>query len=322
LKKTSRYLELCPQDQEVKTLQGKMYTRQELLAAQSAEVIRTARACMVAGRYNEALQRLKNVPASARTQEWNEQVELATLRRQEVEKLKQFIMGAVKQEQYAGVADQVARYIELVPTDESVLKLQERLRARTVRQTARAAELFSSAEKQYAACNDQGVLDTLQLWPKDIPVTPRSEELQRLGRDRIIKVKRLADQIRSAVAANRHRGLTKQIDAYLRLRPADRSVRDLRLALHKNKQRGIYLVAGVPLVAVIVIGILLALKYKRETAARPVPQKSVERPVAETNGDVRLAVSNRLGRQAATASGTFASPHLIASAAAQVGQQR
>jgi len=321
LEKTSRYLELCPQDQEVKNLQGKMYTRQELLAAQSTEVIKTARGCMAAGNYSEALQQLKRIPVSSRSQDWNEQVELATVRGQEVEKLKQIIAEAVKGEQYGGLAGQVSRYIELVPTDESVLKLQERLRARTGRQSARAAELFSSAEKQYAAFNDQGVLQTLQLWPQDIPATPRSEELQRLARDRIIKVERLAGQIRSAVAANRRRGLRKQIETYLRLRPGDRSVRDLRLALHKNRQRGIYLVACVPLVAVIVIGLLLALKYKREHAARPVPQESVERPVAESDGDVRLPVSNRLGRQAASVNAIFASRQPISSAVAQVRQQ-
>ena len=316
LEKTSRYLELCPEDQEVKNLQGKMYTRQELLAAQSTEVLKTARGCMATGNYTDALQQLNRIPASARTQDWNEQVELATRRRQEVEKLKQVIAEAVKGEQYGGLTGQVARYIELVPTDESVLKLQERLRARTVRQTARAAELFSAAEKQYTAFNDQGVLQTLQLWPKDIPATPRSEELQRLAQDRIVKVERLAGQIRSAVAANRHRGLTKQIETYLRLRPADRSVRDLRLALHKNRQRGIYLVACVPLVAVIVIGLLLALKYKRDHAARPVPPESVARPVAENDGG-----SNRLGRPAASVNEEFASLPPISSAVAQVRQQ-
>ena len=321
LEKTSRYLELCPQDGDIKVLQGKMYTRKELLAAQSTEVIKTARSCMTAGRYNEALQRLKRIPESSRTRDWMEQVELATLRRQEVGKLKQFIMGAVKQEQYTGLLDQVARYIELVPTDESVLKLQERLRARTVRQTSRAAELFSEAEKQYSSFNDQGVLDILQLWPKDIPVTARSEELLRLSRDRMVKVERLASQIKAAVAANRRRGLANQIDAYLRLRPADRSVRDLRLALQKNKRRGVYLVAGVPLVAAIIIGILLALKYRREHAGKAVPEKSVEWAVGNAGDEFRLAANHCLDRGSATVAGELTRRKLSAQRLAKLGSK-
>ena len=259
--KIVRYLQLCPSDETVMALQQKMYSRKDLMAAQSTQAIHGSVAAIKSGKYSEAIKRLETVPATVRDPQWEQYMKTATDCLGEVQELKALITQAVKSKEFRGIPEKVARYLALVPGDELMLKLQASLKARTVGDSSRAEKMLIKAEREYAAFQDERVIATLAGWPASIPQTVRVRELVGMAQDRITSANWLASKIRQGMTGRSKRSLRKHAENYLLLRPGDQSVRALLDSLPRPGVKIVYLIALVPLLLALALGALLGWKW-------------------------------------------------------------